>query len=283
MLRKGNVVRLVQARGDKRVDIAALVTQEAPMVVKLQNGEAKMLETEGKRRIVEIRDPVTEETLMNALITKVVSSTELQLERMGQHELRRFIRVSTWLQFSHEPVDDARLEDEIGEISEPEEVDAGPSLPEMTKLQMHTLAQTDQASEAVLYLIEAVQAIDQKLDALALSIKQLGQRSRPAQFNRRRISLSGSGLRFDDESAYDKGALLKLRFKLPLRPMADITAIAEVIRVDRIVDQDTAESRYGVACRFTTIHETDREKIIAFTIVRQREILRRLRASIDSQ
>ena len=211
----------------------------------------------GERVIVDLRDLTSNETLMTAAVEQVLPSGVLQIKQLGEEEMREFVRVFAWLEMSHEVLEDGMAEVGLEEMVDP---DFGEPLPEMTHLQMKSLARSEEASEAVLYLIQAVQALDRKLEAVSILTKQLIDRTRSGSMARRKVSISGSGLLFFDDAAYDLGAKLSLRIRLPLRRPVQLHAVAEVVRVDKEIDPELNEPRYGIACKFTNIRESDRER-----------------------
>lgn len=87
------------------------------------------------------------------------------------------------------------------------------------------------------------------------------------------LNISGSGLCFNTETELSPGMLLEVEFALPLLPPAHIHALGSVVRAERRGD-DTCGPRWSIAVNFVAVSEGDREEIIRYTFIKQRQQLR---------
>lgn len=278
MFRKGKKLILTYGEGRGLRDVEALVTQEKPLRIQVEGGGARSIASaSGPDHIVNLCDPDEGEVLTAMLIDKVLDDKTLQVRPMGKREMRRFVRITTWVELSH---DELSPEDQTIGLDAFVQPELGQPLPELSDLQLKTLADTDQASEAVVYMLKAIQAMDRKIEALAGLTKQLIERTYKVQMSRQRVSISGSGILFECSEAYAVGAVLSLRIRLSQMRHREIVAHGRVVRVDELGSLDGPQG-VGVACEFVKITELDRESIIAFTVQKQREALRRMRIQGD--
>ncbi|RJO67173.1 MAG: hypothetical protein C4523_10205 [Myxococcales bacterium] len=277
MFQKGQDVKICFTSGQSRTELAAKIDEVTPLKLRLLEGRADAVPAgESGKQLIDVMDCYLGETLLTAEVLRVHPDNILEIRRLTR-ESRQFVRVSAFLDLSYEVIDPlADLEDELQE-----QVDAGEPLPEMTRQEMKTLARTEEASEAVLYLLRAVQSIDRRLDSIYDMTRQLLEQTAPHPMVRRRVVLSGSGLRFETDQGCDVGVRMALRFRLPLARTAVVKTVAETMRVDAIVDPEAKAPRYGIACKFVQIRATDRERIVSFAIRKQREALRRMRVAAD--
>jgi len=275
MLKKGRRVRVQCGNGPAKIDLDGEVCSETPLKIKLLKGGFKR---SGKETIVSLFDPKEDEILLSTVLDKMAAPDVIQLKPLGGREKRQFVRVKAWVELSHEllPEDEQNID-----LTAFDNMELGQALPEISPFQMKKLAKTEEASEAVLYLIQAVQALDRKLEAMARLTTQLLDRSFRAQMHRQNLSISGSGLLFEYPESYGIGCHLILRVKLPGLTMNEIVAEGEVVRVDEISGLQSEDVKYSIACKFINIREKDREQIIGFAVRKQREALRRLRARDD--
>lgn len=275
MFKKGKRIILSYGSGVNQTDLDAEVDSENPLQIRLVEGKAKSLPQTDKNLIFNLKDPVLDEVILSARIDRILSDEMLILKPLGNLEMRQFVRVTAWLDIYHETASEEEAELDLDAFVEPE---LGQPLPELNRGQMKILAQTEEASEAVLYLIEAVQALDKKIEAMAAMTRELIDRSFQSNLSRQQVSISGSGVRFQAETPYEIGASINLRMRFSKRLNSEIIARAEVVRIDAPVPEKGEKPVYGVACKFSRIREIDREQIISFAVQKQRESIRRLRA-----
>ncbi len=276
MFQKGNKLKVSYLSGMTRKYLDAEISKAEPLQVKLLEGDVNRLgSSSGGKLMVDLCETKTGDTVFTAIVIKRLSGNVLELERIGGRDNRQYMRIFAWVELGFELFTGNEEDFSLDHLTAPE---MGDPLPEMTRHEMKNLAQTDEASEAVLYLIQAVQALDRKLAALSSQVSQLIDKSDSAMLLRRKVSISGSGIQFRSDTAYDTGVRLGMRLRLPVHPAGEIITLAEVVRVDQLLEEDLDEVKYGIACRFMQIRERDRERIISYTIQKQREALRRMSA-----
>lgn len=91
----------------------------------------------------------------------------------------------------------------------------------------------------------------------------------------RLIDISGSGLQFTCREEIPVSSLVEMRFQLPGQWGRHIQCAGQITRVDR--DDDG----WAVACGFTHICESDRERIIQFAFQLSCKMLRESREQED--
>jgi hypothetical protein len=87
------------------------------------------------------------------------------------------------------------------------------------------------------------------------------------------LNISGSGLSFNADKALSRGALLEMEFVLPVLPQAHIHALGRVVRTEQKSD-DIHEPQWPIGVKFAAISDKDREEIIRYTFIKQRQLLR---------
>jgi hypothetical protein len=278
MFRKGKKLILTFGEGHDLTETEALVTCEKPLEIYLESESSqRAYTTSGPDHIVNLCDPNEKDVLTTALIHKVIDQHHLQVRPMGNREMRRFMRITTWVELSHDELSEADQVLGLDAFVQPE---LGQPMPDMTESQLRALADTDAASEAVLFMLKSMQAMDHKIETLATLTRQLIERTYKVQMTRQRVNLSGSGILFDHQEPYESGTVLNLRIRLPQMRHREIVAHGRVVRTDELRAPD-GDSLYGIACEFIKITEADRESIISFAVQKQREALRRMRIQGD--
>ncbi len=272
---ESNQVKISYSIGSSRGEVKAEMLGFRPLRVRLLGDNAEIFaNVSGQKAVVDIKEEGSDEVLLHATV-KDVKEDVLELETLGQNDLREYMRINSILELSYKVIEDEQdmiLED----ISDFETA----ALPRLNDEQLRRLAESDEASEAMLFLLQAVQNVDQKLDALIEINRRHMLMPAQSQMQRRRVNISGNGIRFYAHDPVKNGSIVKLVLRLPLKEVYDVQLLAEVLRVDKLSkEQLTEEFKVDLACRFVKIRDYDREKIIAYTLQKQREILRRWRGS----
>ncbi len=94
----------------------------------------------------------------------------------------------------------------------------------------------------------------------------------------RQVNVSASGIKFRTGEKMEKGDLVELKFLLPTSPPVGILLCGHVVRVTPADEGD-----YETAVHFAGIEESVREKIINYTLRRQRDIIRQDLRKRDSE
>ncbi|MFQ5455439.1 MAG: PilZ domain-containing protein [Nitrospirota bacterium] len=89
---------------------------------------------------------------------------------------------------------------------------------------------------------------------------------------RRKVNISGSGIRFESEQEIASGDIIEFMLILPVIPPMNIIISGKVTRVNEMIKN--GRKVYDAAIKFIKIKESDREKIIQYTFRRQMNVLR---------
>lgn len=116
-----------------------------------------------------------------------------------------------------------------------------------------------------------MQVINKKLDTIIdyLYKLQCGEAYHGLQTD---VNISGAGLQFDCDSPLQQGVYIELRVVIPVFPYPKITVLCEVVRAQDPINE--AAGRFGVAMKFLVINEKDRDILINYIFVKEREYLR---------
>lgn len=120
----------------------------------------------------------------------------------------------------------------------------------------------------------AIIAILERLDRIELKVDDLlrGDVTRADNVLDSVVDLSGSGMRFVTDQTLVAGQLVDATLYFEKAHPNSVAVLAKVVRVD---PPNLGRATTAVACRFITIHATDREHVIRHTFRFQREALRR--------
>ena len=86
------------------------------------------------------------------------------------------------------------------------------------------------------------------------------------------VEISGSGLSFSSQVPLLKGDHLELRIQLPVHPYPLIPALCEVVNSAEEEHEGARVCR--VACRFVAIADADRDALVNYIFMRERETIR---------
>jgi hypothetical protein len=116
-----------------------------------------------------------------------------------------------------------------------------------------------------------MQVINKKLDAIIdyLHKMQSGETYHGLQTD---VNISGAGLQFESDSPLQQGIYVELKVVIPVFPYPKITALCEVVRAQGLAS--TVAGRFGIAMKFLVINEKDRDILINYIFVKEREYLR---------
>ncbi|HVN96307.1 MAG TPA: PilZ domain-containing protein [Syntrophorhabdaceae bacterium] len=116
-----------------------------------------------------------------------------------------------------------------------------------------------------------MQVLNKKLDMIMdfLYRSKQGDIYRTVQTN---INVSGAGVQFESDVSLKEADLTELKIIIPLFPYPKITALCEVMRTERI--EDDSGNRIRTALKFIAINENDRDLLINYIFVKEREYLR---------
>jgi len=116
-----------------------------------------------------------------------------------------------------------------------------------------------------------IQIINKKLDMIIdhLHRSQCGEAYQSMQVN---ISISGAGVQFECDTDLGEGDYMELKIVIPIFPYPKISSLCEVVRTRKL--EDIASNRYRIALKFLAINEKDRDLLINYVFVKEREYLR---------
>ena len=178
---------------------------------------------------------------------------------------REFVRVPVAVRIGFNFVSPEEKEKIVNSINKTEE-DTYRDVESLAKLIMekHKLHETKDVNPLVLELLIYLK---KRIDELAEDV----QKSCEICFQNRALTndLGGGGLSFNWKEAIEKGALLDIFIYVPLFPKSGIRALGKV------VDCQGQGQEYTVRVAFEFIKEDDREDLIKFVFIKQRELLAR--------
>lgn len=118
-------------------------------------------------------------------------------------------------------------------------------------------------------ILSQLERIERKLDRLLSTQGPAGEGEKEKSFETGQCTdLSGSGLLFTSRWAMGRGWFLKVVVDIPEPQGFSVVALGRVVRVD----QEPNSPLYVTACQFDSIHDEDREELIAYIFKRHREV-----------
>lgn len=179
---------------------------------------------------------------------------------------RSFVRIPIAVRINFNFVEPSKREDIIREITSGGE-DPYKDIEAFSRLliEKHKLQETKEVNTLIL---DFLVYIKRKLDELELILKD---QKRASEFANKAITvdLGGGGLAFEWEEPIPPGSYLDILIDVPLFPKQGIRALGKVVTCDK------ERNRNIVRVSFDYIKEDDREDLIKFVFIKQREILAR--------
>jgi hypothetical protein len=87
------------------------------------------------------------------------------------------------------------------------------------------------------------------------------------------VNISGAGIRFTTDVNLNEGEQVELKVILPIPPYPKITSLCDVVRSSACKVEGV--TNWQTALSFKTINEDDRDLLINFIFMKERELLRR--------
>jgi len=87
------------------------------------------------------------------------------------------------------------------------------------------------------------------------------------------VNISGAGIRFNSDMPLNLGERVELRLALPLAPFSKISTLCEVLRAEEIALED-GPIAWDIALKFLVMNDYDRDFLINYVFVKEREALR---------
>jgi len=122
------------------------------------------------------------------------------------------------------------------------------------------------------YLAERINRIEEKLDQL---LKKLDPDASPGKMISYGTAqdVSGAGIKLILEDAFQEGQLVLISVSVPGFSIGFLRAYGEVVRVTAVKTKD--RQLYETSIKFLIISEDEREKLIAYSFYRQRQVIRK--------
>ncbi|HEX16187.1 MAG TPA: hypothetical protein ENF44_03560 [Deltaproteobacteria bacterium] len=172
-------------------------------------------------------------------------------------ERRESIRVLTYLPFEARVVDPSEAQELRERCILPE---GGTGLFDVEETLKH--------SNLPPALAHVLCEMNRKLDLLLCLVSSGEEWREMAGGERRKVEVSGTGLGFFWDEALPSGTLMEVKFLLPTLPFRPIRALVEVVRAEE------RRGRVWLGVKFTALREEDREEIVRFAFIKQKELLR---------
>jgi hypothetical protein len=120
--------------------------------------------------------------------------------------------------------------------------------------------------------------MNKKLDMIIelLSKSQYGEIYHNVQTE---IDLSGAGVQFESHIPLQRGDYTELKIIVPLFPYPKITILCQVVRTENVQGSVAGISR--IAMKFLVINEKERDLLINYVFVREREFLRQKKETVS--
>lgn len=112
-------------------------------------------------------------------------------------------------------------------------------------------------------------SIDEKIN---LILDRLNLESEAVEAEPQHVNISASGIKFTMQEKVEQGDMLEVKMLLPTTPMVTVVAYGQAVSVEKLDG-----GRYAVAVQFVNMDTEVRDRLIQYTLNRQREIIRRQR------
>jgi len=112
-------------------------------------------------------------------------------------------------------------------------------------------------------------SLDEKLN---LILDRLNLEPEPVEAEPQQVNISASGIRFMIKDKVEQGDMLEVKMLLPTTPMVSIVAYGQVVSSECL-----GSAGYVVAVQFVNMDSEVRDRLIQYTLNRQREIIRKQR------
>lgn len=114
--------------------------------------------------------------------------------------------------------------------------------------------------------------IDRKLDMVLDMLSEKFESKKAYTVQHNGVNLSASGIRFISQTPMKAGDFVELIIILPIYPYTKILTLCKVIRCN--LSEKHGVSNYEVALHYLVINEYDRDMLIKYILMKEREVLR---------
>lgn len=114
--------------------------------------------------------------------------------------------------------------------------------------------------------------IDRKLDLVLDILREKTEENLHYKTEVLDVNLSASGIKFGSEFPMNEGDFVELIIVLPVYPYMRISALCKVIRCESVSENN--QKKYEISLHYVVINESDRDKLIKYILMKEREFLR---------
>ena len=118
-------------------------------------------------------------------------------------------------------------------------------------------------------LWDVLVSIDEKVN---LILDRLNLEPEAVEAEPQHVNISASGIKFTMQERVEQGDMLEVKMLLPTTPMVTVVAYGQAVSVERL-----DAGGYTVAVQFVNMDTEVRDRLIQYTLNRQREIIRKQR------
>ncbi|MCX8043728.1 MAG: PilZ domain-containing protein [Desulfobacterota bacterium] len=112
-------------------------------------------------------------------------------------------------------------------------------------------------------------SLDEKLNRI---LDRLNLEPETVEAEPQHVNVSASGIKFTMHEKVEQGDMLEVKMLLPTTPMVSVVVYGQVVSVENL-----GSAGYGVAVQFVDMDAEIRDRLIQYTLNRQREIIRKQR------
>ncbi len=193
-----------------------------------------------------------------------------------QGERREYFRVEGQVRLYYrklEEPEDSQASKELCDLWEEASLRCGNDSQEETFCSLE-LSEKELLLEIIRKLAGFEKRLEKMQELLSRSLPGPGVPLRPCFVN-----ISGCGMRFPTKERFQVGDQIEVSVELPMTPNHLIRMVGEVVHVLETPEQGENPPSYQTAVRFISVNDTDRERIVRYTIHRQYDLINQARKS----
>lgn len=187
-----------------------------------------------------------------------------------QGERREYFRVEGQLRLHYRKLEEPEESSGYQELSAFGEKDSGASAHKLPQESLHPLELSEK--ELLLEILRKLARFESKLEKM----QELLEESLPGPRVPLKpcfVNMSGCGMRFPTKERFQLGDQIEISVELPMAPNHLITMVGEVVHVLEIRQECSDSPCYQTAVKFISLNDTDRERILRYTMHRQYELI----------
>lgn len=193
-----------------------------------------------------------------------------------QGERREYFRVEGQVRLHYRKLEEPKESLSSQELTTSGEEDSAPAGPESPQESLCPLELSEK--ELLVEILKKVAQLERRLDDL----RELLGRSFPGPEVPLKpcfVNISGCGMRFPTKERFQVGDQIEVSVELPVTPNHLIRMVGEVVHVLEIPEHGESQRSYQTAVRFISVNDTDRERIVRYTLQRQYDLINQARKS----